>query len=957
MFNFGDANKEQKEAITTIEGPLLIIAGPGTGKTFTLVKRIVYLVVEKNIKPEKIMIATFTEKAAKEIITRISNELSAMNINININEMYIGTFHSICLRILKENLEFTKIKKNYKLLDQFEQQYIIFQNIYKFRQIENFEFIFNRKMSAWRQSIQLASYINNISEELVDIDSLINDSRKNIEALGRVYNLYSEILEEENYLDFAQIQIKVLNLLKNNNEILTKLKEKIKYIMVDEYQDTNYIQEQLLFLLINDEQNLCVVGDDDQGLYRFRGATIRNILEFPDKFDVVKCRKIYLTKNYRSDKGIIKFYNNWMSEENISKFNLTWGKFRFKKEIEPALKHSVNSSSVIKVSGENFDEEWYNEVFKFINKLKKNNKITDYNQIAFLFKSVKGERVTKLANFLEKNGINVYSPRSDMFFKRDEIKIAIAIIILLFPTYVNKLNNDEFKYLSKELRGYYINSINKLIEYITNSKNQKLLKWMQQKSLEHINFTKNMDYSFSGLLYEIFQFEPFKSILSRDLDKGVIDSRPLHNLAILSNIIARYEYLHRLNVFTPSNIEKHTENFFNLYLRFLYDGGIEEFEDESEYAPSGCVSFLTIHQSKGMEFPIVIVGSLNSSPKEKNDILIDNIKNDYYHRKGFEPKEYIKYYDFWRLYYTAFSRAKNLLVLTCCEKRGRGQEPNKYFNEIYNKLPYYNDEEFDVNKFEFDKIKKVNLKQSYSFTSHILLYENCSLQYKFYKELGFTPVRVGATLFGTLVHQTIEDIHRAAIRSEIDTINTENIEKWFNNNYISIVRSERAYLAEPQKQAALKQVLMYADKQKDNWKRIRESEVDVSLVKENYILKGTIDLIKGVGNSIELIDFKSEKKPDLVKEREKIEQYRKQLEVYAYIIEKRTGCNISKLHLYYTGELNGVPEITFDKKNESIDETINEFDEVVCKIQDKNYIRKSKSEKICQNCDMRFFCK
>ena len=116
-FDFGTANGNQKQAILATEGPVLIIAGPGTGKTFTLVKRAVYLITEKEVKPENIMIATFTEKAAKEIITRISNELLRLNINVNINELYIGTIHSICLRLIKENLEFTRLKKNYRLLD------------------------------------------------------------------------------------------------------------------------------------------------------------------------------------------------------------------------------------------------------------------------------------------------------------------------------------------------------------------------------------------------------------------------------------------------------------------------------------------------------------------------------------------------------------------------------------------------------------------------------------------------------------------------------------------------------------------------------------------------------------------------------------------------------------------------------------------------------------------------
>ncbi len=133
MFNFGNSNEGQRTAISSADGPVLIIAGPGTGKTYTLVQRTIYLIEECGVKPESIFIATFTEKAAKELITRITNELSERDISVNINEMYIGTFHSLCLRILKEHLEVTRLKKNYRLLDSFDQQYTVYQNIYSMR--------------------------------------------------------------------------------------------------------------------------------------------------------------------------------------------------------------------------------------------------------------------------------------------------------------------------------------------------------------------------------------------------------------------------------------------------------------------------------------------------------------------------------------------------------------------------------------------------------------------------------------------------------------------------------------------------------------------------------------------------------------------------------------------------------------------------------------------------------
>ena len=196
-FDYGNANKEQKLAISTTEGPLLIIAGPGTGKTYTLVKRIVYLITEKNVKPEEIMVATFTEKAAKELITRITNELLAIGVAINMNEMYIGTFHSICLRILKEHLEYTRIKKNYRMMDNFDQQYMVFQKISRFRALSGFDSIFNYQMGAWKQAGTIIKYVNNLAEELVDTTKMRLDNNEEIVAIANIIDLYNEIAEEE----------------------------------------------------------------------------------------------------------------------------------------------------------------------------------------------------------------------------------------------------------------------------------------------------------------------------------------------------------------------------------------------------------------------------------------------------------------------------------------------------------------------------------------------------------------------------------------------------------------------------------------------------------------------------------------------------------------------------------------------------------------------------------------
>ena len=955
MFDFGNANLAQKEAIQAVDGPVLITAGPGTGKTFTLVQRAVYMIQEKGILPEQIMIATFTEKAAKELVTRITNELMTRGISVNINEMYIGTFHSICLRLIKEHLEFTQVKKNYRLLDSFDQQYLVFQNIGKFRSINGFESIITVQ-GAWRQANEICNCVNNLFEELIDYNLLINDSSIDIQIIGEIMFVYSQLLLENNMLDFAFIQTQAYWLLKNHSDILSELHKKIKYIMIDEYQDTNYIQEQLIFLLAGNNQNIAVVGDDDQGLYRFRGATIRNILEFPTKFEEGKCKQVSLVINYRSDSKIVDFYNEWISVTGGSNFKFKWDKFRFNKVIQPHGISTIKSPTVIKASSEDDEDEWHENVLKFINELQSSGKVVNLNQIAFLFNSVKGDKPKGLASYLESHGINVYSPRSDMFFERDEIKLAIGCLILTFPTFINQIGNRDFQFVDKGLCRYYESCVHFAVPELKKIQNKEILKWIQERGVSHTNLVKNTDYAFSGLLYQMFEFSPFTEYLDMDLNNGAVDLRPIRNIAMLSQIVAKFEYLHRVNVFSQKNLCETIEKFFNMYMRFLFNGGISEYEDDSEYAPSGCVSFLTIHQSKGMEFPIVIVGSLGNTPRNRNSCIIEGIEKKYFHRKSFEPLDQVKYFDFWRLYYTAFSRAQDLLVLTCDEKNGRGRQPSKYFENIYRNLISFESEGFNINEFSFKEVKDVNLKETYSFTSHISVYEGCSLQYKFFKELGFTPIRVGATVFGTLVHQTIEDIHRAAIRKEVNLITTENIKNWFDTNYSSISKSEHTYLAEPQLNAALRQINNYVDRQHGDWSRIQETEVDVGLVKPNYILQGTIDLITGDNDTVEIIDFKSEKKPNLAKDYERVEHYKKQLQVYAHLVEEKTGKTVSKMHLYYTGAENEVPTISFPKDKTSIEQTIQEFDDIVNKIQHKDFSHKSKSQIICDNCDFRHYC-
>ena len=950
-------NPDQQKAIHTTEGPLLIIAGPGSGKTFTLVERIYHLISEKDIAPEQLFVSTFTEKAAAELITRVSSKLDVDNISVNLNEMYIGTFHSICLRILEENREHTRLKRNFTVLDQFDQQYFLYQRLSDYQILEDSEYILGKPTSSWwHRAERLMNWVNKVSEEALDLNELLNSDDLEVQALGSCYQQYQIHLEDENCLDFSTIQVEALHLLEKQPQILDEIRTKIQYFMIDEYQDTNTIQERILFKLAEPNYNLCVVGDDDQGLYRFRGATIRNILEFPQNFPEGLCQQVRLTTNYRSHPDIIDFYNQWMDSFDWTVEDKT---FRFEKTIVPnSEKDFIDMPTVLKVSGQQFSDNWHNQVFAFLNSLKDSGALTDWNQVTFLFRSVRNEKVVALADALETQGIPVYSPRSNQFFERTEIRLMIGALIFLFPQFpeARKWNKDA----SLKIWEYYDYECYKAFtDELRKPENELLWAWCRKRSYTHLHLpdaTESTDYAFSGLFYELLQFPLFSQYLGDITRGGAVDSRPARNLAIFSQLLSKFEYLHRVDILLPKYLKKNLQDLFNRFFRFLKEGGIDEYEDASEYAPTGCVSFMTIHQSKGLEFPVVVVGSMEAIPRKQYTELDELLQDKYYSKPPFEPLEQTKHYDFQRLFYTAFSRAQNLLLLTCQEKTGRHPVPSKYLKPAYQKTCSWRDDVFQAEQLSLDTVKDVDLKKEYSFTSHITVFEDCARQYKFYRDLGFAPMRRNPILFGTLVHQTIEDIHKAVLRGEEQIVNDDQITNWFNANYTHLSQQERLYLSEGGQKAALGHILRYAHRERGTWDRLRETEVEVSLVKEGYLLKGHVDLIRGEDDTVEIVDFKSEKKPDLFSDREKVHRYRRQLEVYAHIIEGRTGHKISKMHLYYTGEDDGNPYISFDKDAHSIDRTMEVFDGVVERIENKDFEIASRPVGLCRNCDMQAYC-
>ena len=874
------ANLQQQLAIDALDGPVLIVAGPGSGKTFCLVERTANLLASREVAPERVLVATFTEKAAKELKTRISNRLQSNGTKVNPLDLAVGTLHSIFLHILDEFRAFSRVRRNYTILDQFDQQYFIYQHLSEFRAIEGLTPVLANTPStpSWRVAQMLAANINKLSEEAISPDTLLNSEVPALQVFGQAYKRYQELLEQYNYLDFSTIQVEVLRLLETDG-VREHLQGRFSYIMIDEYQDTNTIQEKILLILAENQNNICVVGDDDQSLYRFRGASIRNILEFPQRFPTGTCKQINLTKNYRSHPRIVEFYNEWM---RLTDWNDGNRSYRFPKTIEAASSDRANRPVIFKVSGSDGEENWAAEAVAFLQHLRSERILNDWNQVAFLFRSVRNPKVVQFANELEAAGIPIYAPRSNMFFERAEVKLMVGALLFLFPQYGTIRATREG--MSLAVWAYYDRCLRDFISHLKTKTDDQIGPWITARAKRHLTLSENTNYSFAGLFYDLLQFPTFSQYLAEDVAHGgVRDSRAARNLSKLSRLLNKYEYIYNVIVIRPDRLEKDLLTLFNLFFRFLWDGGIEEYEDEADYAPSGCVSFMTIHQSKGLEFPIVIAGSLDAVPRKQQTALDELLEQEFSDREPFEPVDRIKTFDFWRLFYTAFSRAQNMLVLTCQENtpkaRGQRNVPSQYFQPVYMPLSSWRPLTFDRSAVELAEVKAANLKHSFSFTSDVLVFEGCPQQYRFFKDLEFAPVRTNAILFGTLVHQTIEDIHKAVLRGEESKVTTEQIDRWFQTNYTNISQKERVYLAKPALRIARRHVATYVDSERLNWHRLREAEVELSLLKEDYVLTGTVDLIQADDGSFEIIDFKTEKKPDLIADADKLARYRRQLRV------------------------------------------------------------------------------
>ena len=446
----------------------------------------------------------------------------------------------------------------------------------------------------------------------------------------------------------------------------------------------------------------------------------------------------------------------------------------------------------------------------------------------------------------------------------------------------------------------------------------------------------------ADLFYELLALPPFSTSLA--------DENNARNLAIFSQLLNVFQRYYHYSVVTHKNREFLRFHLFNSFLRLLFDGGINEYEDPDSPFPKGYVQVMTIHQAKGLEFPVVVVGSLDAQLSSQKQI--DRDLEPFYHRPAFEPENRITQFDRMRLHYVAFSRPQNLLVLSASE------QPKDRFTSIWEGLPQWPYVQKDLlASQQFALRERVPVKKSYSFTGDLKVYETCARQYQFFRDYDFTPSRSAVIFFGLLVHQTIEEIHRIAMDKQLDRLTESRIRDLFERTFRFIVLSDVRPIDDVARDAAFAQVMNYYRQNQEAMRRIVQTEVDVSLEKDGYILVGKVDLLLGGDGQLDLLDFKTSPRPR--NSPALLAAYERQLCTYAHILERRHGQKIDKMLLYWTSEPNKKDALMALKYDSSrIVEAGQRFDAIVGRIQSRDFaVRVPPEPAICKECDIRALCR
>ena len=606
-------NDKQKEAVLATEGPCLVIAGAGSGKTKVLTHKIAYLIEEKEIKPWNILAITFTNKAAKEMQERITNLIGE-----KAAEMWIGTFHSICVRILRRYIDRIGYNSDFVIFDTSDQKTLIKQCI---KQLNLDDKIFTDR--------GVLAEISNSKNEMLTPEqySVRANGELRKEKIAKLYEMYQKKLKENNALDFDDIINLTIQILTENPDVLEYYSGKFQYVLVDEYQDTNKAQFMLITLLSGRHGNITVVGDNDQGIYSFRGADISNILNFERDFPGTKIIK--LEQNYRSTKAILDAANA------IIKHN--------EKKYEKNLWTEQVGGQLPEVARLDNEYEEANFIVEQINKLKREEY---YKNKDFTVLYRMNAQSRSIEDIFRRENIPYKMIGGLKFYERKEIKDAIAYLRLIH----NSADNLSLQRIINEpKRGIGQTSMEK-IETIAATNGISMYETIKNAEQFGLNKVFANSREFINTIEEITAKKD-KMLISEIL-KEVLSKTGYTKALELENTAQAESRIENLDEFLTVAMEFEEENAENSLAEFLESitlssdiDGMEETEDS--------VTLMTLHSAKGLEFPVVFLIGMEEG-------LFPSYKSIGEQRELEEER---------RLCYVGITRAKEHLFLTCAKQR------------------------------------------------------------------------------------------------------------------------------------------------------------------------------------------------------------------------------------------------------------------------------------------------
>ena len=668
-------NDKQKEAVLATEGPCLVIAGAGSGKTKVLTHKIAYLMTEKNVKPWNILAITFTNKAANEMKERVEKLVGEAA-----KDMWIGTFHSICVRILRKYIDRLGFDHSFLIFDTSDQRTLI-KECMKALKIDDKMFT-DRSVLA-----EISNGKNEMLEPKAYQTKYAGDYRK--EVIGRIYELYQQRLKENNAIDFDDIINFTIKILTQNEDALEYYTNKFHYVLVDEYQDTNKAQFTLVTILASKYGNITVVGDNDQGIYSFRGADITNILNFEKDFPGTQIIK--LEQNYRCTGNILKAANA-VIKHNENKYE----KKLWTENDEGAL-------PIIHKSDDEYDEGRY--IVEEINHLRRE-EYFKYSDFTILYRMNSQSRA--IEEILRREGIPYKIVGGLKFYERKEIKDIISYLRLIY----NFSDNISLKRVINEpKRGIGKTSIDNIQEISeqTGLSMFDIIKHADEYGLNRVKanaaeFIQTIE-ELRGKLEELSISELIKETLNKT---GYVKALELENT---TEAETRIQNLEEFLTVAIEFEEEEAENTLGDFLEGItLSSDIDGMEDSED-----SVTLMTLHSAKGLEFPVVFLVGMEEGIFPGNKSI------------G-EPKELEEER---RLFYVGITRAKQYLYLTCAKKRTifgstSYNAISRFVNEIpqdlldgFDELDNSNTNEFEDSGYKWEygtssKVKTYKIDNGYS---------------------------------------------------------------------------------------------------------------------------------------------------------------------------------------------------------------------------------------------------